>query len=360
MSNRIGTILQLTTFGESHGLSIGGIIDGFPAGMCVDLEAIALEMSLRNPRVSHYATTRREDDTVKLLSGIFNGITTGAPIAFCIDNHDAEGKDYEALKDLYRPSHADYTYQEKYGIRDYRGGGRASARETATWVAAGALAKQYLRHHNIVIQGYVTQIGEVSTNIHPDKPCRDIILQNMLRCPDELAARDMLSVLQRVAAEGDTIGGVVSCSIFNLPVGLGEPIFDKFHAKLAHAMMSIPAAKGFEYGAGFDAAAHVGSSVNDTFVVIDDKIRTSTNYSGGIQGGISNGEEVYFKVAFKPIPSMAKAQDTIRYDKSAESVAIKGRHDVCALPRAVAVVEAMAALVTMDMLLMNMTTKIPY
>lgn len=358
MANTIGTILRLTTFGESHGVAIGGIIDGFPAGMPVDKEALAIEMSLRNPRISPHGTARREGDCVELLSGIFDGITTGAPIALFISNHDVNSNDYEALKDFYRPSHADYSYHAKYGVRDYRGGGRASARETATWVAAGALAKQYLRRHDISIQGYVSQIGEVSTAQHPDKPCRDVILKDPLRCPDEQASRDMMSVLHRVAADGDTIGGCVSCSIFNLPVGLGEPVFDKYQARLAHAMMSIPAAKGFEYGAGFEAASKTASAINDAFVVIDDKIRTNTNYSGGIQGGISNGEEVYFKVAFKPIPSMAQKQNTIRCDKSVDTIQINGRHDVCALPRAVAVVEAMAALVTMDMMLMNMSTKI--
>jgi len=355
--NTFGKIFKLTTFGESHGKAIGGIIDGYPAGLEVDLDFIRDELDRRKPGQSALTTQRKESDNVEFLSGIFEGKTTGTPIAFLIWNKDRDSKDYDHLKEVYRPSHADFTYEQKYGVRDYKGGGRSSARETAARVAGGAFAKLILQRENIKITAFVSQIGNVILN--KDYKYLDIktIESSPVRCPDKDISDRMIKLIEKVKSEGDTTGGVISCLIQGVPAGLGEPVFDKLQADMAKAMLSINAAKGFEYGTGFKAAEMKGSEHNDLFEKAGDKIVTKTNYSGGIQGGISNGQDIYFKVAFKPVATLMIDQETV--NKKGEKVIMKGkgRHDVCVVPRAVPIVEAMAALVLADFYLRNKTSK---
>ena len=351
--NSFGTIFKLTSFGESHGLAIGGVIDGCPAGLEVDFDAIQLEMNRRKPGQSDIVTQRKEPDTITFLSGIFEGTTTGAPIGFIIENTNHKSKDYTHIKDKHRPSHADYTYDQKYGIRDYRGGGRSSARETAVRVAAGAIAKQLL--DDLKITAYVSAVGDVKLQ----KKYSDLdfleIEKNPVRCPDRELAEVMETYIKEVKKEGDTIGGVISCVIENVPYGLGEPVFDKLHAQLGKAMLSINAVKGFEFGSGFAGTKMKGSEHNDLF---NANGSTKTNFSGGVQGGISNGEDIYFQVAFKPVATIMKTQEFT--DKDGENLKIKGRgrHDPCVVPRAVPIVEAMAALVMVDFLLLNKLSKL--
>lgn len=346
--NTFGQIFKLTTFGESHGEAIGGIIEGCPPNLEIDVKAIQNELNRRKPGQSKIVTQRKEPDTVKFLSGIFEGKTTGTPIGFVIENTNQKSKDYSHIKDVYRPSHADYVYEKKYGIRDYRGGGRSSARETACRVVAGALAKQLLK--GITITAYVSAVG----NIKLEKPYTALNLAetefNIVRCPDADVANTMIEHISTIKKAGDTVGGVISCVIQNVPIGLGEPVFNKLHAELGKAMLSINAVKGFEYGSGFQSATMQGSQHNDSF---NTDGTTKTNYSGGIQGGISNGMPIYFNVAFKPVATVIQAQETI--NKHGETVTMqgKGRHDPCVVPRAVPIVEAMAALVLADYYLIN-------
>lgn len=346
--NSFGTLFKLTTFGESHGLAIGGVIDGCPSGLELDLDAIQFDLSRRKPGQSNIVTQRKEDDEVEFLSGIFEGKTTGAPIGFIIRNTNQKSKDYSHIKDVFRPSHADFTYEKKYGNRDYRGGGRSSARETACRVVAGAIAKQLLG--NVSIMAYTSSVG----NIYLRKPYQDLdfskVESNDVRCPDSETAEKMIERIKEIRKEGDTIGGTVTCVIKNAPVGLGEPVFDKLHADLGKAMLSINAVKGFEYGSGFCGTEMKGSEHNDLF---NEDGTTKTNLSGGVQGGISNGMDIYFRVAFKPVATIMQEQDTIDAEGSKVKMQGKGRHDPCVVPRAVPIVEAMAALVLADFYLLN-------
>ncbi len=355
MSSTLGTIFKITSFGESHGSSIGVIIDGCPSGLVIDTDFIQSELLRRRPGQSKITTARNETEAFEITSGVFEGKSTGAPIAIIIANSDARSKDYSHNTNVYRPSHADYTYQEKYGHRDHRGGGRTSARITAGWVAAGAIAKQVLAHKKIKVQAYVSQAGTVKL----DTPYTSLDLSktetNIVRCPDEIVANEMISLIEQTKKEGDTIGGVVSCVVTNMPVGLGEPVFDKLHAALGHAMLSINAVKGVEFGSGFEGAAMKGSEHNDLFEA-GDIISTQTNYSGGILGGISNGEDIYFKVAFKPVATIMKEQQTVDELGTATTIKGKGRHDPCVVPRAVPIVESMAAIVLTDFVLRAQTT----
>lgn len=353
--NSIGKIFRLTSFGESHGAAIGGVIDGCPAGVDLSESLIQKELDRRRPGQSDISTPRDEADKVEILSGVFEGKTTGMPIGFIVRNTNQKSKDYSAMKDLYRPSHADYTWQQKYGVRDYRGGGRSSAREHIARVVAGAVAKQVLAAYHIAIQGYTSQIGAIALSSPYVETTSEAVESNIVRCPDSQIAEQMIAKIRDVRNAGDSIGGIVSCVIKGLPVGLGEPVFDRFQARLAHAMMSINAAKGFEYGAGFAAAAMLGSEHNDAFVMRNGEVHTATNRSGGIQGGVTNGEEVYFRVAFKPVATIMREQQTVNRDGEEISFEAHGRHDPCVVPRAVPVVEAMAAMVTLDMLLENRT-----
>ncbi|WP_233896987.1 chorismate synthase [Tenacibaculum piscium] len=353
MFNSFGNILKVTTFGESHGTAIGGVIDGFPAGMEVDFEAIQQELDRRKPGQSKIVTQRKEPDTVEFLSGIFEGKTTGTSIGFMIKNTNQKSKDYNHNTNIYRPSHADYTYDKKYGIRDYRGGGRTSARETANWVVAGALAKQLIKHINI--DAFTSSVGDIFI----DKPYQELDLSkiesNIVRCPDEKSAEIMIAKIHEIRKDGDTIGGTITCVIQNMPVGLGEPIFHKLHAELGKAMLSINAVKGFEFGSGFCGAKMKGSEHNDVF---NEDGTTESNLSGGIQGGISNGMDVYFRVAFKPVATIMTNQQTINSDGELTEIQGKGRHDPCVVPRAVPIVEALAALVLADFYLIDKMRKI--
>ncbi|TYP75087.1 chorismate synthase [Aquimarina intermedia] len=350
--NTYGTVFRITTFGESHGVAIGGVIDGCPAGITLDFEAIQQELNRRKPGQSAIVTQRKEPDTVAFYSGIFEGKTTGTPIGFAIKNANQKSKDYSHIKNSFRPSHADYTYTQKYGVRDYRGGGRSSARETASRVVAGAIAKQVLK--DITFNAYVSAVGPLKIEKPYDQLDFAEIEKNDVRCPDPVMAQDMETFIKQIRKDGDTVGGVVSCVISGVPVGLGEPVFDKLHAELGKAMLSINAVKGFEYGSGFDGAQLRGSEHNDLF---NTDGTTKTNLSGGIQGGISNGMDIYFNVAFKPVATIMQDQDTIN-DKGEEVVMQgKGRHDPCVVPRAVPIVEAMAALVLVDFYLLNKTIK---
>ncbi|HET8838099.1 MAG TPA: chorismate synthase [Flavobacteriaceae bacterium] len=350
--NSFGTFFKLTTFGESHGSKIGGIIDGCPAGFQLNLEAIHNEMNRRKPGQSKITTQRKEADEVLFLSGIFEGKTTGAPIGFQIKNSDQKSKDYSHLKETFRPSHADFTYQKKYGIRDYRGGGRSSARETASWVAAGAVAKQLLPE--IKITAFTKCIGEISLKKDYSKLDFSEIEKNPVRCPDMETAFIMEKYIKEIRKKGDTVGGIIQCVVQNMPIGLGEPVFDKLHAQLGKAMLSINAVKGFEYGSGFSGTKMKGSEHNDKF---ESNGKTETNYSGGIQGGISNGMDIYFNVAFKPVATIMQDQETIDLNKNTTTLKGKGRHDPCVVPRAVPVVEAMTALVLADFWLLNKIKK---
>lgn len=351
--NSFGKLFRLTTFGESHGPAIGGIIDGCPAGLQLDLEKIQEELNRRKPGQSAIVTQRKEPDTVEFLSGIFEGKTTGTSIGFMIKNANQKSKDYSHIKDTFRPSHADYTYSEKYGVRDYRGGGRSSARETACRVVAGAVAKQLLEH--IEIYAYTASVGEIFLGKKPQEIDFSLTETNPVRCPDMASAEKMEAYIKQIRKEGDTVGGTVQCVIKNVPKGLGEPVFDKLHAELGKAMLSINAVKGFEYGSGFEGTKMKGSKHNDLF---NEDGSTKTNLSGGIQGGISNGMDIYFNVAFKPVATIMQDQETI--NKAGETVTMqgKGRHDPCVVPRAVPIVEAMAALVIADFLLQNKTSKL--
>lgn len=351
--NSFGNLLKLTTFGESHGQAIGGIIDGFPAGVKIDLAAIQNELDRRKPGQSKIVTQRKEPDTVEFLSGIFEGKSTGTTIGFIIKNTNQKSKDYNHNTNVYRPSHADYTYDQKYGLRDYRGGGRSSARETANWVVAGALAKQLIS--SIKINAFTSSVGE----IFMEKPYQNVDFSktesNIVRCPDEESANKMIAKIKEIRKAGDTIGGTITCVAQNMPIGLGEPIFKKLHAELGKAMLSINAVKGFEFGSGFCGAKMRGSEHNDTF---NEDGSTTSNLSGGIQGGISNGMDVYFRVAFKPVATIMSAQQTINSKNEVTEITGKGRHDPCVVPRAVPIVEAMTALVLADFYLLNKTRKI--
>ena len=357
MSNSIGTIFKLTTFGESHGPAIGCILDGCPAGLTIDESFVQGELDRRKPGQSKITTQRKEDDTFKILSGVFEGKTTGTPIAIVIENQDQRSKDYSHIAETYRPSHADYTYDVKYGFRDYRGGGRSSARETAARVAAGAIAKLLLKQFNVGVNAFVSQVGDIRAP-HYQQLDLSLTESNIVRCPHPETAEKMIALIDQVRLDRDTIGGLVTCVISNAPAGLGEPVFDKLHAELGKAMLGINAVKGFEYGSGFEGVKLRGSEHNDEFYKDGDRVRTRTNNSGGIQGGISNGEDIYFNVAFKPVATIMQDQATVNKDGEEAVVSGKGRHDPCVLPRAVPIVEAMAALVIADFLLRMKTSKI--
>lgn len=355
--NTFGTLFKLSTFGESHGIAIGGVIDGMPAGLNIDLDFVQAELNKRRPGQSHYTTARNEEDKVEFLSGIFEGVSTGTPIGFIIKNKDSKSTDYSHLQNAYRPSHADFTYEKKFGIRDYRGGGRSSARETTCRVVAGALAKLLLNKYNIHITAFVKQIGSISLKKNHNEIDLNLVEGNPIRCPDEVTASQMMKLIDEAKEKGDTLGGTIQCIIQNLPVGLGEPVFDKFDAVMAHAMMSINATKGFEIGSGFSSADKNGSQLNDVFVN-ENGIKTKTNNSGGVQGGITNGMPVYFNVAFKPVATIMQSQESVNSNGESITLESKGRHDACVLPRAVPIVESMAALVTADFLLLSRGNKV--
>jgi chorismate synthase len=358
MGNTFGNIVKLTTFGESHGVAIGGILEGIPAGFEIDLEKIQQELDRRKPGQSAITTQRKESDTVQFLSGIFEGKTLGTPIGFIIQNEDNRSKDYSHLKENYRPSHADFTTQEKYGIRDYRGGGRASARETACRVVGGAICKQLLEYEGIIINSYVSSVGEINLEKNIELLDLNAIDSNMVRCPDMETANKMEAYILEIKKQGDSVGGIVTGVIQNLPAGLGEPVFDKLHAQLGKAMLSINAVKGFEYGSGFDGARMKGSEHNDIFENKEGIVNTKTNYSGGVQGGISNGEIVDFRVAFKPVATIMQKQNSVNEKGENIELEFKGRHDPCIVPRAVPIVDAMAALTILDFLLLNKLSKL--
>jgi len=351
--NTIGKLFTFTSFGESHGTGVGGIVDGCPAGIELDEAFIQHELNRRRPGQSAISTPRSEEDNVEFLSGVFEGKTTGTPIAFVIWNKNQESKDYNHLKDVYRPSHADYTYQQKYGIRDHRGGGRSSARTTAGWVAAGAIAKLALKQLGVDITAYTSQVGHIPMKQSGENIDLSLIEQNIVRCPEPETALQMIEYIDRLRREGNSIGGIISCVVRGVPVGWGEPVFDKLQARLAYAMMNINAAHGFDYGRGFTGVHLTGAELNDAFIKDGDRVTTKTNNSGGIQGGISNGEEIYFRVLFKPVATISIKQDTLDIDLNAVELEARGRHDPCVLPRAVPIVEAMTALTLVDLYLMN-------
>ena len=346
--NTFGTLFTLTSFGESHGAAIGGVVDGMPAGTTVDMDFVSSEMQRRRPGQSAVTTGRKEPDEVEFLSGIFEGRTTGTPIGFIIRNTNQHSGDYDNLREVLRPSHADYTYWQKYGVRDHRGGGRSSARETAVRCVAGALAKLALRELGITIQAYTSQVGHIALENDYTKYDLSLTESNIVRCPDTEKARQMEELILKVKGEGDTIGGIVTCVITGCPVGLGEPVFGKLHAALGNAMLSINACKGFDYGRGFDGIAERGSQQNDPFVNREGTITTLTNRSGGIQGGISNGQPIYLRAAFKPVATQLREQPTIDIHGNEQLLCAKGRHDPCVVPRAVPIVEAMAAITILD------------
>jgi chorismate synthase len=357
--NSFGNIFRITTFGESHGYAVGVTIDNCPAGIFLDENFIQKELNRRRPGQSSITTQRQEEDKFQIISGIFDGKTTGTPLTIIIKNYDQHSQDYDNLKYSFRPSHADYTYHVKYGIRDHRGGGRASARETASRVLAGAIAKLILNHLNIDIKAYVSQVGHIKLNNNYKELDLSLVEQSIVRCPDMQISKAMITLIEKVKKAGDTIGGIVSCVISNCPAGLGEPVFEKLHAQLGKAMLSINAAKGFDYGSGFEGVGMLGSEHNDMFFKDENNnILTKTNFSGGIQGGISNGMDIYFRVAFKPVATIMKPQQTINISGEEVTLEVKGRHDPCILPRAVPIVEAMAALVIVDNLMMNNAIKL--
>jgi len=351
--NTFGHIFRLTSFGESHGRGIGGIIDGCPAGLEINVDLIQQDLARRKPGQSRITTQRKEDDKVEFISGVFEGRTQGTPIAFVVWNKDQHSGDYNDLKDVFRPSHADFTYIQKYGTRDHRGGGRSSARETIARVVAGAIAKQILAKVGVQIQGYVSQVGEIKL----EKSYKELDLSKtedtIVRCPDPITAEQMIERIVQAGKDHDTVGGVITGVASGIPAGWGEPVFNKLHAELGFAMLGINAVKGFEYGSGFEGTKLSGSQHNDIFINTETGVRTKTNHSGGIQGGISNGEDIYFNVAFKPIATLLKEQQTLDKDKKEITINPKGRHDPCVLPRAVPIVEAMAALVLVDHYLLN-------
>lgn len=357
MSNSYGTLFRITTFGESHGPAIGVILDGCPAGLEIDEAFIQSELARRKPGQSKITTQRKEDDTFKILSGVFEGKATGTPLTLVIENQDQRSKDYSHVENTFRPSHADYTYTAKYGIRDHRGGGRSSARETAARVAAGAVAKLFLKQNGITINAFVSQVGDI---VAPHYTQLDLnnTENNIVRCPDQATADKMIALIDQVRLDRDTIGGIVTCVVKGSPVGLGEPVFDKLHAELGKAMLGINAVKGFEYGSGFEGIRLRGSQHNDEFYNEGGRIRTKTNHSGGVQGGISNGEDIYFNVAFKPVATIMQDQQTVDKDGNEATVSGKGRHDPCVVPRAVPIVESMAALVLADFVLRARASKL--
>ena len=361
--NTFGNIFRLTTFGESHGEAIGGVVDGMPAGVDINLDFIQQELNRRRPGQSHITTSRQEADQVELLSGVFEGKSTGCPIGFIVRNQNQHSQDYENLRCLFRPSHADYTYHQKYGIRDHRGGGRSSARITISRCVGGALAKLVLQQKGITIQAYTSQVGDIALDRDYTRYDLSQTESNAVRCPDPEKAAEMEALIARMKAEGDTIGGVITCVIKGCPAGVGEPEFGKLHAALGAAMLSINAVKGFEYGEGFDGVAVRGSEQNDIFIPASEEIShlsplnphlsTKTNHSGGIQGGISNGQDIYFRVAFKPVATILREQQTIDLEGNPTTFTARGRHDPCVLPRAVPVVEAMAAMTILDNILLS-------
>ena len=357
MSNTFGNIFTLTSFGESHGKAIGGIIDGFPAGIRIDEDFVQHELARRRPGQSALTTGRKEADTVEFLSGIYEGVSTGCPIGFVVWNTNQHSSDYDNMKDVFRPSHADFTYTQKYGIRDHRGGGRSSARETISRVVGGALAKLALKEIGVQITAFTSQVGTLALDKSYAQYDLRHIEDNPVRCPDPVLARQMEELILRVKGEGDTVGGTVSCIIQGCPVGLGEPAFGKLHAALGNAMLSINAAKGFEYGQGFESMELRGSQQNDVFYNENGHIALRTNRSGGIQGGISNGEDIYFRVAFKPVATVLMEQPTVDKEGHETILKARGRHDPCVLPRAVPIVEAMAAMTILDYYLLNKTTR---
>lgn len=358
MGSTYGKIFKIATFGESHGVGIGVIVEGCPAGVPFDNDFIQSELTRRKPGQSRITTQRKEADEFEVLSGVFEGFTTGTPIAMVIRNEDQRSKDYSHIAKQFRPSHADYTYQVKYGVRDYRGGGRSSARETAARVAAGALAKLLLAHVGVNIQAYVSQVGKIRVTKGYQELDLGLAEDNAVRCPDPVVAQEMFDYIDGVRKKGDSVGGVVNAVIKGVPAGWGEPVFDKLHAELGKAMLSINAVKGFEYGSGFEGVEMLGSQHNDEFYIDENGVHTRTNHSGGIQGGISNGEDIYFKVAFKPVATIMQDQESIDQDGEVAIVQGKGRHDPCVVPRAVPIVEAMAALVLADFYLRNKSSKL--
>lgn len=365
MRNTFGNLYTLTTFGESHGEAIGGVVDGMPAGINIDLDFVQNELDRRRPGQSKITTDRKEADKVEFQSGIFEGKSTGAPIGFIVRNRNQHSKDYDNIRDLFRPSHADYTYYNKYGIRDHRGGGRSSARITIARVVGGALAKLALHQIGVDIKAYTSQVGNIMLDRDYKQYDLNRIEENMVRCPDAAKAKEMEELIAQVKREGDTVGGVITGVITGCPVGLGEPEFDKLHARLGAAMLSINAVKGFEYGEGFAGSSQRGSQQNDSFIprsAVDKSaspgsITTRTNHSGGIQGGISNGEDIYFRVAFKPVATLLMKQDTVDKQGNATTIDVRGRHDPCVLPRAVPIVEAMAAMTILDAYLINLSER---
>ncbi|MDR0894772.1 MAG: chorismate synthase [Prevotellaceae bacterium] len=358
MFNSYGNIVRLTSYGESHGKGIGGVLDGFPSGIRIDMEFVQAELNRRRPGQSKLSTPRKEDDEVEFLSGIFNGKSTGSPIGFIVWNKNQHSSDYDELKNVYRPSHADYTYQVKFGTRDYRGGGRASARETIARVVGGALAKLALRQLGIRITAFTSQVGGIKLEEHYTAYDLDLVESNPVRCPDPVKAVEMGELIMQMKAKGDTIGGVITCVIKGCPIGLGQPAFGKLHAALAAGMLSINAAKAFEYGDGFSGLTKTGSEQNDVFYNNGGRIETLTNHSGGIQGGISNGQDIYFRVGFKPVATVLMEQHTVNVDGIDTTMKAHGRHDACVLPRAVPIVEAMAALTLLDYYLIDRTTQL--
>ena len=358
MRNTFGNIFTLTTFGESHGEAVGGVVDGMPAGIAIDTGFIQQELDRRRPGQSRITTSRQEADRVELLSGVFEGRSTGCPIGFIVRNTNQHSQDYENMRCLFRPSHADYTYQQKYGIRDHRGGGRSSARITIARCVGGALAKLALRELGITIQAYTSQVGTIS--LQGDYTCYDLATAetNIVRCPDTMVAKEMEDLIASIKAKGDTIGGIITCVIKGCPPGLGEPEFGKLHAQLGAAMLGINAVKGFEYGEGFGCVATKGSQQNDVFRNEEGRITTASNHSGGIQGGISNGQDIYFRVAFKPVATILQEQETVDLEGNHTTLKARGRHDPCVLPRAVPIVEAMAAMVILDNWLASKTVKL--
>lgn len=353
--NTFGNIFRLTSFGESHGPAIGGIIDGCPAGLAVDMEKIQQELNRRRPGQSRITTPRKEDDQVQFLSGLYEGVTTGTPIGFVVWNHNQHSSDYDEMKSVYRPSHADYTYQMKYGIRDPRGGGRSSARETIARCVAGAIAKQFLFRKGITVHAYTSQVGSVKLEKSYTDYDLDTAEENIVRCPDAEKATEMEKLINEVRSKGDTIGGIITGVAKGVPVGLGEPVFGKLHAALGEAMLTINAVKGFEYGDGFDSALYRGSERNDRFFNDNGRISMHTNHSGGIQGGISNGQDIYFRVAFKSVATILMEQETVNMVGEDTILKARGRHDPCVLPRAVPIVEAMTAMTLLDYLLIHKT-----
>lgn len=358
MGNTFGKLFKISTFGESHGLGLGVVIDGCPAGLTIDEDFIRAEMQRRKPGQSKITTQRKEEDEFQILSGVFEGKSTGTPIGLVIMNTDQKSKDYSHISDKFRPSHADYTYFEKFGTRDYRGGGRSSARETAARVAAGSIAKMMLKHYGISVQAYVSQVGDLKL----EKAYQELDLNktedNIVRCPDQKTADLMIEFIDEVRKSRDTVGGIVSCVAKGVPPGIGEPVFDRLHAELGKAMLSINAVKGFEYGSGFEGVKMRGSEHNDAFYQDGDRVRTRTNHSGGIQGGISNGEDIYFNVAFKPVATIMQDQESVNESGESVTVSGKGRHDPCVVPRAVPIVEAMCALVLADYILISRSNKL--